>query len=122
MSCLSDAALEVEQMGYNEELDARIKKAVFGWKNTTNKKMFGGVCHLINGNMFCGVHKDSLILRLGEKTSQAALSSANVRPFDITGKPMKGWVMVAEKGYKTDKDLKDWLEQAKKFAKTLPAK
>jgi TfoX/Sxy family transcriptional regulator of competence genes len=54
-------------MSYNEKLDARIKKVVFRWKNTTNRKMFGGVCHLINGNMFCGVHKDSLILRLGEK-------------------------------------------------------
>ena len=42
--------------------------------------------------------------------------------FDITGKPMRGWVMVAEKGYKNDKDLKDWLEKSKKFAKTLPAK
>ena len=109
-------------MPYNEELDARIKKVVCRWKNTTNRKMFGGVCHLINGNMFCGVHKDSLILRLGEKTSQAALSLAHVRPFDITGKPMKGWVMVAEKGYKKDKDLKDWLDKTKKLAKTLPAK
>ena len=65
-------------MPYNEELDARIKKVVFGWKNTTNRKMFGGVCHLINGNM-----------RLGEKTSQAALSSEHVRPFEINFKPMK---------------------------------
>ena len=109
-------------MAYNEELDLRIKKIVSRWKGTNDKKMFGGVCHLMNGNMFCGVHNDFLILRLGEKTSQEALSSAHVRQFDITGKPMKGWVMVAEKGYQNDKDLKDWLDKAKKFAKTLPAK
>ena len=109
-------------MPYNEELDARIKKVVARWKHTTDRKMFGGVCHLINGNMFCGVHKDSLILRLGEKTAGEALGLRNVREFDITGKPMKGWVMVAEKGYRSDKDLKSWLEKAKKFAKTLPAK
>ena len=109
-------------MAYNEELDERIKKVVACWKNTTNKKMFGGVCHLINGNMFCGVHKDSLILRLGEDAAQEALSAPRVRHFDITGKPMKGWVMVAENGYKNDTDLRIWLEKAKKFAKTLPAK
>jgi TfoX/Sxy family transcriptional regulator of competence genes len=109
-------------MAYNKELDARIKRVVARWKNTTNRKMFGGVCHLINGNMFCGVHKDSLILRLGEKTAGEAMTAAHVREFDITGKPMKGWVMVAERGYKGDKELKDWLAKAKKFAKTLPAK
>jgi TfoX/Sxy family transcriptional regulator of competence genes len=114
--------LEEEDMPYNEELDARIKKMGSRWKNTTNKKMFGGVCHLINGNMFCGVHKDFLILRLGEETSREALASRHVREFDITGKPMKGWVMVDRPGYKSDRDLRDWLEKAKKFAKTLPTK
>ena len=109
-------------MPYNEELDARIIKMISRWKNTASKKMFGGVCHLINGNMFCGVHKDSLILRLGEKTSLEAMTARHFREFDITGKPMRGWVMVAEKGYKSDKDLRSWLEKAKKFAKTLPAK
>ena len=109
-------------MPYNEELDARIKKVVAGWKNTTDKKMFGGVCHLINGNMFCGVHKDSLVLRLSQETSRVAMATKHVRPFDITGKPMKGWAMVSEEGYRDDKKLKDWLEQAKKFAETLPAK
>ncbi len=109
-------------MAYNEELDARIKKRVSRWKNTTHKKMFGGVCHLITGNMFCGVHKDFLILRLGEKTSREAMASKHVREFDITGKPMRGWVMVAPPGYKSDRDLRDWLEKAKTFAKTLPAK
>ena len=109
-------------MAYSEELDTRIKKVAAGWKNTTDKKMFGGICHLVNGNMFCGVHKDWLVLRLGEETSREAMTAAHVRPFDITGKPMKGWVMVAEEGYKNDEDLKGWLEKAKKFAKTLPAK
>ena len=109
-------------MPYNEELDERIKMVVARWKHTTNKKMFGGVCHLINGNMFCGVHKESLILRLGEETARQAMTAEHVREFDITGKPMKGWVMVAAGGYKDENDLKDWLEKAKKFAKTLPAK
>ena len=109
-------------MAYNEKIEMRIKKIVTGWENTDDKKMFGGVCHLLNGNMFCGVHKEFLILRLGQKNADDALKSPHVRPFDITGKPMKGWVMVAEDGFKSDGELKDWLDQAVVFVKTLPAK
>ena len=54
-------------MAYNENIDERIKHVVAKWKNTSSKKMFGGVCHLLNGNMFGGVYKDTLILRIGEK-------------------------------------------------------
>ena len=109
-------------MPYDEALNGRIKKIISDWKGTADKKMFGGVCHLINGNMFCGVLQEFLILRLGQQTSEDALKLPYVRPFDITGKPMKGWVMVTEEGYKTDKDLRAWLKQAKNFTKRLPAK
>ena len=94
-------------MPYNENIDRRISKLTAAWKNTDRKKMFGGVCHLLNGNMFCGVHKDSLILRLGEENSRNAAGNPDVKPFDITGKPMKGWVMVAENGFRQDRQLHD---------------
>jgi len=109
-------------MPYNEEIDARIRKIVARWKNAEAKKMFGGVCHLLNGNMVCGVYKDYLILRLGEKAAAQALKQSYARPFDITGKPMKGWVMVAGAGFKTDDSLKSWLNKARTFVKTLPPK
>ena len=109
-------------MAYNEEIETRIKKIISGWKHTEVKKMFGGICHLLKGNMFCGVHKDFLILRLGPDNAEDALKLPHVRPFDITGKPMKGWVMVAEDGFKTDDELKYWLGQTRKFAETLPMK
>ena len=109
-------------MAYNEKIELRIKKIVSGWKNTADKKMFGGICHLLNGNMFCGVHKEFLILRLGTDKAEDALKLTHVRPFDITGRPMKGWVMVAEDGFKSDTGLKNWLDQTRKFVETLPAK
>jgi TfoX/Sxy family transcriptional regulator of competence genes len=109
-------------MPYDEELDRRIKKIVSRWKGTAHKKMFGGVCHLLDGNMFCGVHKDALILRLGEEQAKEALNQTHTRPFDITGKPMKGWVMVARDGCKSEDELKFWLLAAKKFCQTLPKK
>jgi len=77
---------------------------------------------LVNGNMFCGVYQDFLILRLGPDQAGKTLQMPAVRPFDITGKPMKGWVMVAQDGLQSDDDLKHWLLQARKFASSLPAK
>ena len=109
-------------MPYNAEIEARIEKIISAWKNTAHKNMFGGVCHLLNGNMFCGVYKDFLILRLGEKKAAKALSLPFVSPFDITGKPMKGWVMVAQGGFRSEDDLTGWLNQARAFAGTLKPK
>jgi hypothetical protein len=63
-----------------------------------------------------------MILRLGKQESENALRQKHVKPFDITGRAMKGWVMVEKKGFSTEKELKDWLSKAKKFVKTLPSK
>jgi len=109
-------------MPYDETIDARIKKVIARWPNTTHKKMFGGVCHLMSGNMFCGVYKEFLILRLGEDAAADALDQKHVRVFDITGKPMRGWVMVDKKGFKSDDILKNWLDKARILVKTLPPK
>ena len=72
-------------MPYNEELEMRINKIVSKWKNIAAKKMFGGICHLIDGNMFGGVHKDFLILRgsLGFKffiKNSLNADNASIRP------------------------------------------
>jgi TfoX/Sxy family transcriptional regulator of competence genes len=109
-------------MPYNEKINRRIEKMTAGWKNTDRKNMFGGVCHLLSGNMFCGVYKNFLILRLGEETARRVAAHPFVKPFDITGKPMKGWVMVEENGFRRDRQLSDWLQRAKTFAEKLPPK
>ena len=109
-------------MPHNEEIDRRIIRITSAWKNTERKKMFGGACHLLNGNMFCGVYKNYLILRLGEQNAHRAAANPTVKPLDITGKPMKGWVMVEENGFREDRQLRAWLQSAKTFAATLPPK
>ena len=109
-------------MPYNEEIDSRIQKIVCRWKGTSYRKMFGGVCHLLQGNMLCGVYKDFLILRLGTENAYHALQLPFVKVFDITGKPMKGWVMVERRGFKTEKELREWLKMAKEFVKSLSPK
>jgi len=107
-------------MPYNEEIDSKIMAVISDW-GITRKKMFGGTCHIFNGHMMCGVYKDYLILRLGEEEALKALRSNYVRPFDITGKPMKGWVMVEDSGFKGSKLVK-WLQLARDFVESLPPK
>ena len=109
-------------MAYDENLENRILSVVDRWHGVAAKKMFGGICHLIHGNMFCGVYQAFLILRLGEAVAGEALRRQDTRPFDITGRPMKGWVMVAPEGLETEDALVGWLEKARAFALTLPAK
>lgn len=106
-------------MPYSEELDAKLARVLP--RGASRKKMFGGTCYTLKGNMVCGVYKDFLILRLGEEKAASALKQTGVRPLDITGKPMKGWVMVAEAKL-TDLQIKDWIEKAAAFVQTLPAK
>lgn len=109
-------------MAYNEEVDNRILNIIGGWQGSDRKKMFGGTCHLLYGNMVCGVIDDSLILRLGEEGAKKALAMDHVHEFDITGRPMKGWVMVHKQGFLTDQALEQWLDQARAFVVSLPPK
>src|SRR4030042_6230742 len=85
-------------MAYSKALDKRIIDFISHWDNVIPREMFGGGCYLLNGNMVCGVYKDFLILRLGIEGAALALQHSRVRAFDITGRAMKGWVMVEEKG------------------------
>ena len=108
-------------MAFDEALAARIRQGVGQLKGMEEKKMFGGVGFLLKGNMLVGVWKDSLIARLGPDEAGAALSEPYVRVFDITGRPMKGWVLVDPAGVEGDR-LGNWIERAVKFVRTLPAK
>jgi TfoX/Sxy family transcriptional regulator of competence genes len=109
-------------MAFDETLAGRIRDALARKSGVEEKKMFGGVGFLLNGNMLVGVWKDSLIVRLGPDEYEDALLEPHVREFDITGKPMKGWVMVAPDGVEDDDQLKEWIQRAMKFVGTLPAK
>lgn len=109
-------------MAFNESLAARIRSALARKKGITEKKMFGGVCFLLNGNMLVGVWKEFLIARLGPDQGEDALLEPHVRKMDITGKPMKGWVMVEPEGVEDDGQVKDWIQRAVKFVGKLPGK
>jgi hypothetical protein len=110
------------RMAYNEKTALRIRAELGDIPDLVEKKMFGGVGYIIRGNMACGVHKEDLIVRLGAAAYQDALLRPHTRPFDMTGRPMTGWVMVAPPGFESEADLKDWVELGVEFALSLPAK
>jgi hypothetical protein len=109
-------------MAYSEPLAQRMRQSLALRKNIEEKKMFGGVGFLLNGNMLVGVWKESMIVRLGPEAGAKALSERHVKEFDITGRPMKGWVLVAPEGLKDDHQLNAWIQRAVSFVETLPAK
>jgi TfoX/Sxy family transcriptional regulator of competence genes len=109
-------------MAYDELLAVRIRAALDHLPNLEQKKMFGGVCFLINGNMACGVFKDDLIVRIGLENYQEALGIPHVKLFDITGKALKGWVMVEPQGSREESTLKAWVERGLELARSLPPK
>ena len=109
-------------LAYSESLARRIRQVFGHRRGITEKKMFGGVCFLLNGNMCVGIWKSSLIVRLGPEQAAAALQEPNVVEFDITGRPMKGWVMVEPDGLETDEQLGHWVQRAVEFVEALPKK
>jgi TfoX/Sxy family transcriptional regulator of competence genes len=108
-------------MAYNLKLAERIRSELNGIP-FVEKKMFGGVGFLLNGNMACGVHKDDFIVRVDPEKHSALLKKTHVRQFDMTGRPMKGWLVVDTDGIKTNKQLNIWIKEGVEFALTLPPK
>jgi TfoX/Sxy family transcriptional regulator of competence genes len=121
MTYASERAAGVS-MSYSIRLEEKIDTVVKGWKGVGKKMMFGGVCYLLRGNMCFGIWKDALIVRMDKEQAEKSLALRNVLPFDITGRPMAGWVMVEEAGWKSTAGLAKWVGIGKKFAMSLPEK
>jgi TfoX/Sxy family transcriptional regulator of competence genes len=109
-------------MAYNQALAERVRNALEGAPVLVEKKMFGGVGFMVQGNMACGVHEDGLIVRVGPEAYPRSVMEPHTRPFDLTGRPMKGWVVVVPEGYRSEDDLRAWVEEGLDFALTLPPK
>ena len=110
-------------MAFSEKLAARVRKLLLGQpRSVREKEMFGGLAFLLRGNMCCGVHGDELIIRLAPEEANAALAEPGVRVFDLTGRAMKGWILVGPLGTATAPALRSWVGVAVGYAKSLPAK
>ena len=109
-------------MAYSESLALRVRQAVGRRRGVLEKKMFGGVGFLLHGNMCVGIWKNSLIARIDPAEYEPGLAEDYVREFDITGRPMKGWILIEPDGIETDDQLAEWIRRSVEFVSTLPAK
>jgi|SRR5215469_10723951 len=107
-------------MAYDESLSNRLDELIKDKKGFTRQKMFGGIGFLLNGNMCVGVHKNDLLIRHSPDLTHE-LNSKHVKPFAISGKPMKGWSLVSGEGVKGS-ELKKWFDLSFSFVKSLPPK
>lgn len=109
-------------MAYDDSLASRVREVLPDRADRTEKKMFGGLCFLLGGNMCCGITGDQLMLRVGPEAYESALARPHVREMDFTGRAMKGMVYVDAEGIAAEEDLADWVGLAVRFAGSLPAK
>ena len=109
-------------MAYDEGLAQRVREALAGEPRVTEMAMFGGLAFLLAGNMAVGVAGDELMVRVGADGRDEALGQPHVRVFDMSGRPMKGWVLVAPEGLATASQLHEWVRRGVTFARSLPPK
>ena len=109
-------------MAYDEGLSQRIRELLADQPGIDEKKMFGGLAFMVNGNMSVGVTSSDLMVRVGPDNYDTALKEPHARPMDFTGKPLRGFVYVDTKGYESDAGLAKWVNKGVDFALSLPAK
>ena len=109
-------------MAYDEGLLQRVREVADTGEEWVEKKMFGGVAVMLNGNMACGILDDELMVRVGPDAYEDSLGQPHAREMDFTGRPMKGMVMVSVAGIDADGDLAYWVARGVGFAGLLPAK
>ena len=109
-------------MVYDAGLAQRVRQEMSELPGYVEKTMFGGVGFMLHGNMACGVRGADLIVRVGPERYEEALAESHTRPFDMTGRPMKGWVVVEPAGYQAGEDLAAWVARGVAYARSLPPK
>lgn len=109
-------------MAYDQNLAERIAEYLESTPDVVERKMFGGIAFIIQGNMAVGVSDDSMMVRVGADEYEAALSQPGVRRFDMKGGEMRGWVLVDPSALVDNRDLSSWIDRGRAFALNLPPK
>lgn len=109
-------------MAYDDEFAQRILEVLADRDDVSERRMFGGWCAMVAGNMACGVIGDELMVRVGPDAYENALDLPHARVMDVTGRPMAGFVVVERAGITGDAALRDWVGRGVAFAASLPPK
>jgi TfoX/Sxy family transcriptional regulator of competence genes len=109
-------------MAYDEKLADRVREIIAeSHKNIEEKKMFGGLCFMVNDKMCVGVEKERLMLRIDPEKYGDAIEKEGCSPMDFTGRPMKGYVFVDTDVVRTKKQLHYWINLALEYNKIAKA-
>ncbi len=109
-------------MAYDEALAGRVRDVLGDNPEITERKMFGGIAFMLAGNMAVGVSKDDLMVRIDPDDQDDAISQPGVKVFDMSGRPMKGWILVAPDVTEEEAGLRKWVDAGLDFAGSLPPK
>ena len=109
-------------MAYDEALADRVRALIGDDPRLSERKMFGGLCLMLSGNMCVGIVGEELMVRVGPDGYADALAQPHAREMDFTGKPMKGMVFVAAAGIAKKPGLERWVDRGLEFAGSLPPK
>lgn len=109
-------------MAFDQKLGERIRSILSDLTEFEEKKMFGGLCFMVQNYMCCGITKEDLMVRVGPDHYEKALDHPHARIMDFTGRPLRGYVYVDEGGLVSDKELEAWVNKGITFVNTLPPK
>ncbi|WP_418001723.1 TfoX/Sxy family protein [Mycobacterium sp. PDNC021] len=110
-------------MAYDEDLANRIRELLGPVGGIEEKRMFGGLAFLVNGNMSVAASRDSgLLVRVAPDDTDKLLERQHVSPMVMGGREMRGWLRVAPDGWKTKRQLQSWVDRGVGYAGTLPPK
>jgi TfoX/Sxy family transcriptional regulator of competence genes len=110
-------------MAYDEHLADRIRELVGGEPGLTERKMFGGLAFLIDGNMAVAASgQGGVLVRVDPAQSDALVATTGARPMEMRGRPMQGWLRVAPEDLRSRRQLARWVELGTSYARSLPAK
>jgi TfoX/Sxy family transcriptional regulator of competence genes len=110
-------------VAYDEDLANRIRELVLTEQGVAEKRMFGGLAFLINGNMSLSASgQGELLLRVDPAETDALLSKPHAHPFEMRGRVMQGWLRVDADGLRTKRQLEQWVARGIAYARSLPGK
>ncbi len=110
-------------MAYDEDLAGRIRELIAAEGDVTEKRMFGGLAFLVNGNLAVSASgQGGLLLRVEPESTEELVAKPHAEPFEMRGRSMSGWLRVDPEGVKTKRQLERWVRRGVLYARSLPAK
>jgi len=117
-----NALITVPGMAFSAEVAEEVRARLAVRDDVTEKKMFGGIAFMVRGNMAVGVSGEELMVRVGKDAHAELVELPGARTFDMSGRPMEGWLLVAPEGFATEEDLDSWIARGLAGALSLPPK